>query len=138
MVIKGYSTFPKVPALGSHHQIVQVISKILSGVGRALLLCRDAVCVFYSPCELACLCFIILGKQLSLQNLFIMKMIYTQLYGIKYSNPNIFQTGIFDSSMGTLSGTTTLVNLEIMPVVTSYFPEPKNRSFTTACSFLSF
>ena len=52
--MKGYSTFPKNPALlKPHHQIFTVISKTF--VWGVLLLCRDSVAVFYSPNRLGIL-----------------------------------------------------------------------------------
>ena len=51
MAIKGYSVFPKAPALlGPHHQTVKCHIRTL--VGGALPPCRGAVSVFYSPCQL--------------------------------------------------------------------------------------
>ena len=48
MVMKEYSTFVKTPGLGLHHQIqFNVLTQTLEG--GVLLLCRDAVCVFYCP-----------------------------------------------------------------------------------------
>ena len=50
--MKGYSTFPKSPALlGPYHQILyHLISRTL--IGGVLLLCREPVGVFYSPSQL--------------------------------------------------------------------------------------
>ena len=49
MPMKEYYTFPKAPGLEFHHQIqFSVLSSILVGEG-VLLLCRDAVDVFYNP-----------------------------------------------------------------------------------------
>ena len=46
--MKGYSAFPKAPALQDlHHQTVSVIDRTL--IGRVLPPGRDAVCIFYSP-----------------------------------------------------------------------------------------
>ena len=51
MLMKGYSAFPKAPALlEPHHQIVFLISRTL--MGEVLLLRRDTVDVFYSPSRL--------------------------------------------------------------------------------------
>ena len=52
MAMKGYSTFPKSPALlGPYHQILyHLISRTL--IGGVLLLCREPVGVFYSPSQL--------------------------------------------------------------------------------------
>ena len=63
MVMKGYSTFPKAPALlEPHHPIILCQSRTF--IGGVLPLCREAVGVFYSPSRLgnasmfvfACLC----------------------------------------------------------------------------------
>ena len=52
MVMKGYSTFPKVPALlEPHEQIVQCHIKDICWGGVFLPLSRDAVGVFYSPSQ---------------------------------------------------------------------------------------
>ena len=51
MVMKGYSAFPKAPALlMPNHQIVFAISRTL--IGGVLALGRDTVSVFYSPSQL--------------------------------------------------------------------------------------
>ena len=50
MAMKGYSTFPKAPALVEPcHQKIDVTSMTLGGI---LPLCRDAVSVFYSTSQL--------------------------------------------------------------------------------------
>ena len=53
MVMKGYSTFPKTPALlEPHHQIFNDISRAFTNKD-VLLLSRDAISVFYNPSRLA-------------------------------------------------------------------------------------
>ena len=73
--MKGYSTFHKTPALPeSHHQIVYC--HIQDTQWGLLPLCRDAVDVFYSPSQLG---------YYSFECVFLIQIIWAQLYGIKYS-----------------------------------------------------
>ena len=53
MTIKGYSAFPKTPALLEPHHQIAYCHTLFGGV---LPLCRGAVCVFYSPSRLSNFC----------------------------------------------------------------------------------
>ena len=61
IAMKEYSAFPKVPGLEPHHRIFSFISRTL--VWGVLLICRDAIGVFYSSSRLSLYLSLLLTRQ---------------------------------------------------------------------------